>query len=215
MRRWQTFSLFALSELVCTKKVFYHTLSPTYWPQADSHLECSRQTDKILHPCPCSLSNFFFHWSHGALPTIPTRRRNSTGLAELWGGWPIERALPSRPEFLYCYSCAEESHSTTIKPIALLVDDSDDSDVDHEQPTAALVSASSSSSFSGVGGGGQSARTDHRGAARTNEVLASELVGRQTLDEVWRIARTLPFGVHCALVWSPYVIFGKMWRSAT
>ena len=25
---------------------------------------------------------------HGALPT---HRRNSTGLAELWGGWPIER----------------------------------------------------------------------------------------------------------------------------
>jgi len=23
----------------------------------------------------------------------PTRRRNSTGLAELWGGWPIEQAL--------------------------------------------------------------------------------------------------------------------------
>ena len=43
----------------------------------------------------------------------------------------------------------KESHST-MKPIALLVDDSDGSDVDHEQPTAALVAALSSSSSSGV-----------------------------------------------------------------
>jgi hypothetical protein len=32
------------------------------------------------------LSSFFFPLSARG----PTRRRNSTGLAELWGGWPIE-----------------------------------------------------------------------------------------------------------------------------
>ena len=37
---------------------------------------------------PCYLSSFFSLSARG-----PTRRRNSTGLAELWGGWPIERVL--------------------------------------------------------------------------------------------------------------------------
>ncbi len=63
-RRWQTFSLFEISELVCTikVKVFYPILLfPTHLPQASSLLERSRQTegrtDNILHPL---LPKFFF-----------------------------------------------------------------------------------------------------------------------------------------------------------
>ena len=44
------------------------------------------RTDNILHP---PLPKFFFF---PLSARGPTRRRNSTGLAELWGGWPIERA---------------------------------------------------------------------------------------------------------------------------
>ncbi len=84
MRRWQKFSLFALSELVCTKKVFYPILwFPTYSPQASSPLEHSGQRKFFT---PCYLSSFFSLSARG-----PTRRLNSTGLAELWGGWPIEQ----------------------------------------------------------------------------------------------------------------------------
>jgi hypothetical protein len=36
---------------------------------------------------PRYLISFFFPLSARG----PTRRRNSTGLAELWGGWPIEQ----------------------------------------------------------------------------------------------------------------------------
>jgi hypothetical protein len=42
--------------------------------------------DNILHPLLPKL--FFFPLSARG----PTRRRNSTGLAELWDGWLIERA---------------------------------------------------------------------------------------------------------------------------
>ena len=89
MRRWQTVSLFELSELVCTKNVFYPILwFPTYLPQASSPLERSRQTEgQRKFFTPCYLSSFFSLSARG-----PTRRRNSTGLAELWGGWPIEQA---------------------------------------------------------------------------------------------------------------------------
>jgi len=85
MRRWQTFSLFALTELVCTKKnilpyfIILYFLTPSFFPFKLS------QTEKFQHP---PLPKFFF------FPLSvrgPTRRRNSTGLAELWGGWPIER----------------------------------------------------------------------------------------------------------------------------
>ena len=89
MRIWQTFSHFALSELVCTKNVFYPILLfPTFSPQASSPLERSRQRDRQTNfNTPCYLSSFFFPLSARG----PTRRRNSTGLAELWGGWPIEQ----------------------------------------------------------------------------------------------------------------------------
>ena len=51
------------------------------------------------------------------------------------------------------------------------------------------------------------AHTDHRGAACTNEVLAYQLVGCRTFNEVWRVAQTPPFSAHCALVWSSYHSF--------
>ncbi len=59
MRRWQTFSLFVLSELVCTKKhiLAYFIILSTFSPHASSPLESSRRTEKILHPL---CSKFFF-----------------------------------------------------------------------------------------------------------------------------------------------------------
>ena len=69
---------------ICQESILpYDTLFPTYLPQAYSPFEHYWQTEKILHPL---LHKFFFSLS--ALG--PTRRHNSTGLAELWGGWPIE-----------------------------------------------------------------------------------------------------------------------------
>ncbi len=63
-----------------------YTLFLTYLPQAYSSLEDSRQTDgRTRFFTPCSLTSFFSLSAQG-----PTRRRNSAGLAELWGGWPIE-----------------------------------------------------------------------------------------------------------------------------
>ncbi len=61
----------------------YFIIPSTLSPQAYSLLEHSRQTD---FNTPCSLSSFFFPLSAWG----PTCRRNSTGLAELWGGWLIE-----------------------------------------------------------------------------------------------------------------------------
>jgi hypothetical protein len=70
------------------KSILPHLIIPsTFSPQASSPLERYGQKDKILHPL---LPKFFF------FPLSvrgPTRRRNSTGLAELWGGWPIELAF--------------------------------------------------------------------------------------------------------------------------
>ena len=67
----------------------YFIIPCTFSPQASSPLERYRQTDRrtdnILHPL---LPKFFFF---PLSARGPTRRRNSTGLAELWGGWPIER----------------------------------------------------------------------------------------------------------------------------
>ncbi len=82
------YSLFLLSELVCTKNVFYPILLfPTFSPQASSSLSHHGQTEGQRNfNTPRYLSSFFFPLSARG----PTRRRNSTGLAELWGGWPIE-----------------------------------------------------------------------------------------------------------------------------
>ncbi len=53
-------------------------LTPSFFPFG------ALQTDRFH--TPRYLSSFFFPLSARG----PTRRRNSTGLAELWGGWPIE-----------------------------------------------------------------------------------------------------------------------------
>ena len=60
----------------------YFIIPSTFSPQASSPLERYRQTNLNTH----TLLLFFFPLSARG----PTRRRNSTGLAELWGGWPIE-----------------------------------------------------------------------------------------------------------------------------
>ncbi len=87
LRRWQTFSLFALSELVCTKNVIYPILwfllliyskLLPLWSITD------RQTDRENSSPP--VTQVFFSLSTWG----PTCRCNSTGLAELWGGWPIK-----------------------------------------------------------------------------------------------------------------------------
>ena len=61
----------------------YFIIPSTLSPQASSPLSHHRQTNLNT---PLSLTSFFFPLSARG----PTRRRNSTGLAELWGGWPIE-----------------------------------------------------------------------------------------------------------------------------
>ena len=62
---------FLISELVCTKKVFYPILwFPTYSPQADSLLERYRRTDgqrKFFTPIV-----LFFHWACGPYCIVPT-----------------------------------------------------------------------------------------------------------------------------------------------
>ncbi len=59
-----------------------YLFTPSFFPCKPSQTD--RQTDRILHPL---LPKFFFF---PLSARGPTRRRNSTGLAELWGGWPIE-----------------------------------------------------------------------------------------------------------------------------
>ena len=61
----------------------YFIIPSTFSPQASSPLERYGQRNFFT---PRYLSSFFFPLSARG----PTRRRNSTGLAELWGGWPIE-----------------------------------------------------------------------------------------------------------------------------
>jgi hypothetical protein len=56
-------------------------LTPSFFPFRA--LQTDRRTD---FNTPRYLTSFFFPLSARG----PTRRRNSTGLAELWGGWPIE-----------------------------------------------------------------------------------------------------------------------------
>ena len=53
-------------------------LTPRFFPFG------ALRTDRFQHP-PIPYFFFFPLSARG-----PTRRRNSTGLAELWGGWPIE-----------------------------------------------------------------------------------------------------------------------------
>ena len=66
----------------------YFVIPSTFSPQASSPLSHHRQTEGwTTFFTPCYLSSFFFPLSARG----PTRRRNSTGLAKLWGGWPIEQ----------------------------------------------------------------------------------------------------------------------------
>ena len=65
----------------------YFVIPSTSSPQADTPFEHSGQTDRRTDFfTPCYVSSFFSPLSTRG----PTRRRNSTGLAKLWGGWPIE-----------------------------------------------------------------------------------------------------------------------------
>jgi len=67
----------------------YFIIPSTFSPQASYPLERYGQTDRGTDfNTPFTLTSFFFPLS----ARRPTRRRNSTGLAELWGGWPIEQA---------------------------------------------------------------------------------------------------------------------------
>ncbi len=97
-----SFSLFALSELVCTKKVPYpiHYSSYLFTPSLFS-FEALR-TDSLSSPFTHHLFPKFFYFPLSAWG--PTRRRNSTGRAELWGGWPIELAgcVATRKNNVYC-----------------------------------------------------------------------------------------------------------------
>jgi len=61
----------------------YFIIPSTFSPQASSPLSLHRWTD---FNTPFTLTSFFFPLSAWG----PTRRRNATGLAKLWGGWPIE-----------------------------------------------------------------------------------------------------------------------------
>jgi hypothetical protein len=64
-------------------------LTPRFFPFGALRTDGQRNLNT-----PCYLSSFFFPLSARG----PTRRRNSTGLAELWGGWPIELEDKSRHE---------------------------------------------------------------------------------------------------------------------
>ncbi len=63
----------------------YFIIPSTFSPQASSPLKRYGQKDREISTPPDTLLLFFPLSARG-----PTRRRNSTGLAELWGGWPIE-----------------------------------------------------------------------------------------------------------------------------
>ena len=69
-------------------------LTPSFFPFGA--LRTDRRTD---FNTPCYLSSFFFPLRARG----PTRRRNSTGLAELWGGWPIEQVRCVVPPHFFFY----------------------------------------------------------------------------------------------------------------
>jgi hypothetical protein len=86
-----SFSLFALSELVCTKKLPYpiHYSLLIYPKLIHFWSIINRLTDgRTRFFTPCSLILFFPLSTRG-----PTRRRKFNGLAELRGGWPIETTV--------------------------------------------------------------------------------------------------------------------------
>ncbi len=83
----------------------YFIIPSTFSPQASSSLEHYRRTEGQRHFfTPSYLSSFFSLSARG-----PTRRRNSTGLAELWGGWPNELVL-----YVILYVCICWALSTML-----------------------------------------------------------------------------------------------------
>ncbi len=76
---------------------------PYYLPQAYSLLEHYRQTT-------------FFYFFFPLSARGPTRRRNSTGLAELWGGWPIKQGeVPSSHAHINSQSACVLLHEEPTK----------------------------------------------------------------------------------------------------
>ena len=65
----------------------YFIIPSTFSPQTSSPLERYGWTEGRTTFFTPRYPSFFFPLS----ARDPTRRRNSTGLAELWGGWPIEQ----------------------------------------------------------------------------------------------------------------------------
>jgi hypothetical protein len=105
-----SFYLFALTELVCTKKVPYpiHYSLLIYpklillWSVPDG------RTEKIVHPL---FPNSFFS---PLSARGPTRRRKFTGLAKLRGGWPIETSYEKKNRLFFV------RHSTCKKIAKIL-----------------------------------------------------------------------------------------------
>ena len=105
----------------------YFIIPSTFSPQASSPLERSRQTEGQTNlNTPRYLSSFFFPLSARG----PTRRRNSTGLAELWGGWPIELGTTNMLEWVHttnklqsdllCACMHRNQHCYLSKPTACM-----------------------------------------------------------------------------------------------
>jgi hypothetical protein len=69
-----------------------YLFTPSFFPFGA--LRTDRRTNFFT---PCYIPKFFFF-----PPSVrgPTRRRNSTGLAELWGEWPIEQV--TKVTAIYC-----------------------------------------------------------------------------------------------------------------
>ncbi len=92
----------------------YFIIPSTFSPQASSPLERYGQTDKFLHPLLPKL--FFFPLSARG----PTRRRNSTGLAELWGWWPLNKNK-FEGNWVFVPPCSSSLHSLALSVLLLLV----------------------------------------------------------------------------------------------
>ncbi len=99
----------AIGISMCQNRILpYFVIPCTFSPQASSPLSHHGQTD---FNTPCSLSSFFFPLSARG----PTRRRNSTGLVELWGGWPIEQERGT----VTCFTSRAARGVTTSLPVVL------------------------------------------------------------------------------------------------
>jgi len=75
-----------------------YILTPSFFPFGA--FQTDGQRDRFHHP----FHPYFFFFPLSARG--PTRRRNSTGLAKLWGGWSIEPEIPDR----MVRDCVPECH---------------------------------------------------------------------------------------------------------